>query len=127
MLVDTRKERSMPQELPGSIKAYFAGKSRNDIDAMLASFGEAAVVKDEGAIPLAVQTIESDSEGGSREWLQGRAFEVSEEYRLCRCGHSSNKPFCDSTHLKVRFDGTETASRAPYLEQAEVFEGPAMD
>ena len=81
----------------------------------------------EGAIPLALQTIVSDSEGGSREWRQGRAFEEKQEYRLCRCGQSSNKPFCDSTHLKVEFDGTETASRAPYLEQAEVFEGPAMD
>src|SRR5258708_39343658 len=80
----------------------------------------------EGAIPLALQTIESDSEGGSREWLQGRAFEVNQEYRLCRCGHSSNKPFCDGTHLKVRLDGTETASRASYLEQGEVSEGPAM-
>jgi CDGSH-type Zn-finger protein len=81
----------------------------------------------EGAVPLTLQTIESDSEGGSREWLQGRAFDVEQEYRLCRCGQSSNKPFCDDTHLKIRFDGTETASRAPYLEQAEVFEGPAMD
>jgi CDGSH-type Zn-finger protein len=22
---------------------------------------------------------------------------------LCRCGHSSNKPYCDSTHRKVGF------------------------
>src|SRR5438132_2647666 len=77
----------------------------------------------EGAIPLALQTIMSDSEGGSREWRQGRVFEVEQRYLLCRCGQSSNKPFCDGTHLKVGFDGTETASMAPYLEQAEVFKG----
>lgn len=81
----------------------------------------------EGAIPLALQTIVSDAEGRSREWREGRALEVTQEYRLCRCGQSSNKPFCDDTHLKVSFDGTETPSMAPYLEQAEVFEGPTMD
>ena len=34
----------------------------------------------EGAIPLANQTIESDAEGGSREWLQGQPFEADEVY-----------------------------------------------
>jgi len=23
---------------------------------------------------------------------------------LCRCGQSANKPFCDSTHRKVKFE-----------------------
>jgi CDGSH-type Zn-finger protein len=80
-----------------------------------------------GAIPLAKQTIETDSEGQSREWQAGPGIEVTDVYRLCRCGQSANKPFCDETHLTVAFDGTETASRAPYLEQAERIDGPAME
>ncbi len=32
---------------------------------------------------------------------------------LCRCGHSNNKPFCDTTHKHVGFEAVETAPRAP--------------
>jgi len=79
-----------------------------------------------GAVPLAKQTIVADEEGGSQSWAQGELFPAQDSYALCRCGHSKNKPFCDGTHTKVKFDGTETASRAPYREQAQVLEGPAL-
>jgi CDGSH-type Zn-finger protein len=79
-----------------------------------------------GGVPLARQTIETDQEGGSHDWKQGGTFPAQESYALCRCGHSANKPFCDGTHLKVRFDGTETASREPYRTQAQLMEGPVL-
>jgi CDGSH-type Zn-finger protein len=79
-----------------------------------------------GAIPLARQTIVTDAAGESQEWRQGEPFAAADNYALCRCGQSQNKPFCDGSHKKVGFDGTETATRAPYREQAEVTEGPAL-
>ena len=79
-----------------------------------------------GAIPLSKQIIATDAEGGSESWQQGKVYDVEETYSLCRCGNSRTKPFCDGSHLKHHFDGSETADRAPYLEQAQATEGPGM-
>ncbi|HKW80874.1 MAG TPA: CDGSH iron-sulfur domain-containing protein [Casimicrobiaceae bacterium] len=78
-----------------------------------------------GGLPLGEQIIGVNREGESVRWDQGRTFPLQQQYALCRCGHSSHKPFCDGTHAKVNFDGTETASRAPYREQAKTIAGPA--
>lgn len=79
-----------------------------------------------GDVPLAVQIIVVDGEGGSESWRQGETFKVDETYALCRCGHSEHKPFCDGSHARVGFDGEETASRAPYADLAQTYEGPEM-
>jgi CDGSH-type Zn-finger protein len=77
-------------------------------------------------VPLSRQIIEPNEQGESWEWREVDRYEVEEGYRLCRCGGSATKPFCDDTHERNGFDGTETASRAPYLDQAGTLTGPDL-
>jgi CDGSH-type Zn-finger protein len=79
-----------------------------------------------GGLPLGKQTIVADRQGNSHEWRETQVYPAQASYALCRCGHSRNKPFCDGSHTSAGFDGTETASREPYTDQAQVIEGPAM-
>jgi CDGSH-type Zn-finger protein len=67
-----------------------------------------------------------DNEGQCCGWKETQKYPLQEKYALCRCGHSNTKPFCDGTHDKVKFEGKETASHRPYLEQAEEIDGPGL-
>jgi CDGSH-type Zn-finger protein len=80
-----------------------------------------------GMLPLDKESIEIGSDGEPVKWAKAGKYPAVENYALCRCGHSKNKPFCDGTHAKSGFDGSETASRKKYLEQAEKIAGPGID
>lgn len=69
-----------------------------------------------GNLPLSEQHIVTNTEGESLDYREGKKYPAQSQYALCRRGQSANKPFCDGTHKKVQFDGTETASREPYLK-----------
>jgi len=79
-----------------------------------------------GDVTLAEQVIVTDDSGDSVRWQEDRAYRHSEKFALCRCGRSNSPPFCDGTHAKIGFDGTETAARMPYAAQATTFEGPGL-
>jgi Uncharacterized conserved protein len=79
-----------------------------------------------GDVSMAKQTIGTNEAGESVKWIQGEKYPAQTQFALCRCGHSAKKPFCDGSHARVGFDGTETASREPYLEQAKTIQGRSM-
>lgn len=42
---------------------------------------------------------------------EGNKMEVGAAFSLCRCGQSSNKPFCDGTHKQVGFQSAVRAQK----------------
>ena len=68
-----------------------------------------------GNVPVTITVRENGSylvEGPVRIVdADGNEYDISAKKRvsLCRCGGSTNKPFCDGTHSKIGFQGAERA------------------
>jgi len=97
----------------------------------MAKNGKIKVTKDgpylvTGGIPLLRMIIQTDSYGDPCIWREVERYPHQERYTLCRCGKSRNKPYCDSAHKLQRFNGTETASNEPFLENVKEYLGPEL-
>lgn len=76
-----------------------------------------------GGIPLVRKKKVMSEHGEPLDWQKESDLSTKDVYRLCRCGHSSNKPFCDGTHTKIEFDGTESANIGPISDRQVNLEG----
>ena len=75
-------------------------------DGTLVGMSEVTIhVRENGPYKIAGPVTIVDSEG--REFV----LPVGSAVALCRCGHSSTKPYCDATHKRVGFVAEETAPR----------------
>jgi CDGSH-type Zn-finger protein len=79
-----------------------------------------------GKIPIIESVINCDDKGIPIDWILGKEYPVTEKCALCRCGQSKNKPFCDGTHAKINFNGTETGDIEKFHSQAKEIKGPEL-
>ena len=78
-----------------------------------------------GNVPLSEKII--TPKGNGYEYKEGCIMKQNETYTLCRCGSTKNHPFCDGTHLKISFNGKETASGVSFKDRAVMFDGRGID
>lgn len=79
-----------------------------------------------GSVPLARKHAVKTERGEPLTWRNPDPIETKDRYALCRCGQSGNKPFCDGTHARVGFDGTETEQGA-YDERRKRLGGDGIE
>ena len=74
-------------------------------------------------MPLSRKKKITSAQGDSIAWRKTETIETEDTYALCRCGQSGSKPFCDGTHARVGFDGTELADTRPTTERIRIVAG----
>ncbi len=81
-------------------------------------------------LPIKRRTRVLSEHGEPMTWQTTEHLEPAGEpgagVALCRCGGSSNKPYCDGSHQTNGFDGTETAATTTYSARARTFEGTGV-
>lgn len=75
-----------------------------------------------GNVPLVHKTQVVSEYGEPLTWVKDGVYdpkpkEGKDYYRLCRCGHSKDKPYCDGSHHEVDFDGAQTADTRTTAER----------
>jgi CDGSH-type Zn-finger protein len=76
-----------------------------------------------GEVPLVRKRKAVSENGDSISWQLIERLETESTYALCRCGRSASKPFCDGSHARAEFDGTETADTRRSAERQRIVDG----
>lgn len=76
-----------------------------------------------GNVPLVRKSEVISEHGEPLTWKKDEVLKTGERYALCRCGQSSDKPFCDGSHTGADFDGHEVADAGNISDREVTYEG----
>lgn len=79
-----------------------------------------------GGVKLTTKTPVSNAEGERVDWADGNDYPDKIKFSLCRCGHSKNKPYCDSSHKVKNFDGTLISDRGARTSREIIYDGAGI-
>lgn len=79
-----------------------------------------------GGVPVVRKTAVHSEHGEPLTWKTSEALTARDTYILCRCGSSSDKPFCDGSHKEAGFEGNDTADASAYADRARVLGGTGI-
>jgi CDGSH-type Zn-finger protein len=121
------------ETVPLAGQAVYAVLGRGKVEPMADDVGDMRIdvtadgpYRVSGSVPLVRAEIVTDDAGESVAWRETERIEHPDTYILCRCGASKHKPFCDSSHVVIDFDGTETAEHDRYFQTAAEIPGPGL-
>ena len=97
------------------VQAMFIRQVNNCPAGRLVAWDKAMGRPIEHELPVSIGLVEDPEQQCSGPlWLRGGIqvvsadgfeHEVRNRVTLCRCGQSKNKPFCDGTHARIKFQG----------------------
>jgi hypothetical protein len=100
------------------IRATFLRQVHHCPAGRLVAFDKAAGTTIEGKLLVSIGLIEDPAEDCSGPiWLRGGIaltsadgydYDVRNRMTVCRCGASQNKPFCDGSHVSIKFKAKAT-------------------
>ncbi|UCC92742.1 MAG: CDGSH iron-sulfur domain-containing protein, partial [Thermoplasmata archaeon] len=68
---------------------------------------------DEGPIINSIHNGPLRVDGAPLKDHEGNPIETRKVYILCRCGRSTDKPFCDGSHVKAEWKDEKDPERVP--------------
>jgi CDGSH-type Zn-finger protein len=80
----------------------------------------------EGHLPVVKTSIVQTDHGEPVGWAPDQPLEPREQVKLCRCGRSQDKPFCDGSHERVPFHGQEVADHGSIEDRHKVHPGEGV-